>query len=147
MLDSSADMAMIMKDSIVRLVEHRASRINIKLTDYWRESNVGVDGVVCQRSELVMERLGFNLCVAPSHLDHVLNFGGRQEVGGWNVIRVRSKKINQSWSQECTDKGAWIVGNLQTEVQLQSMNSLCGGGRTSAEMWFVIWYSKAREGW
>ena len=39
-----------------------------------KESDVGVDGVVCWRLELVMEGLGFNLCVVPSHLDHVLNF-------------------------------------------------------------------------
>ena len=30
---------------------------------------------LCQRSELVTEGLGFNLCVVPSHLDCVLNFG------------------------------------------------------------------------
>ena len=40
-----------------------------------RGSDVRVDRVVCQRLELVTEGLGFNLCVAPSHLDHVLNFG------------------------------------------------------------------------
>ena len=43
--------------------------------------------------------------------------------------------------------GLWGVDyNLQTEAQLESMNSLYGGGLTSAEMWFVIQYGKAREG-
>ena len=58
------------------------------------------------------------------------------------MIRV-GHKIMQT-----KELGLWGIDyNLQTEVQLQSTNSLYSGGQTSAEMWFVIWYGKAREGW
>ena len=44
--------------------------------------------------------------------------------------------------------GLWGVDyNLQTEAQLQSTNGLYSRGWISAEMWFVIWHGKAREGW
>ena len=41
--------------------------------------------------------------------------------------------------------GLWGVDyNLQTEVRLQSTNGLYSGGQISMEVWFVIWYGKAR---